>query len=130
MGGPRGRRVAVGDAVLVDGFLAGPRSLGAYQAYGGFASYAVAPGEAVHRIPGELSFDQACNLLGNYETAYHCLITRGRLQAGETVLIHGASGSTGLAAVHVAKLARRDGDRDRPLRRASSPWCAHRAPIT
>ncbi len=96
--------VRVGDRVLVDGFLAGPRSSGAYQAYGGFASYAVAPVEAVHRVPGELSFDQACNLLGNYETAYHCLVTRGRLQAGETVLIHGASGATGLAAVHLAKL--------------------------
>jgi NADPH2:quinone reductase len=95
---------AIGDRVLVDGFLAGPRSLGAYQAYGGFASYAVAPREAVHRIPGDLSFDQACHLLGSYETAYHALVTRGRLQAGETVLVHGASGSTGLAAVHVAKL--------------------------
>jgi NADPH2:quinone reductase len=100
-----GDHVAVGDAVLVDGFLAGPRSLGAYQQYGGFASYAVAPGEAVHRIPGELSFDQACCLLGNYETAYHCLLTRGRLAAGETVLVLGASGATGLAAVHVAKIA-------------------------
>ncbi|HEY8090483.1 MAG TPA: NADPH:quinone oxidoreductase family protein [Polyangiaceae bacterium] len=99
-----GGAVEVGDPVLVDGFLAGPRSLGAYRAYGGFASYGVAPVEAVRRIPGALSFDQACNLLGNYETAYHCLITRGRLQAGETVLIHGASGSTGLAAVHLAKL--------------------------
>ena len=96
--------VAVGDAVLVDGFLAGPRSSGAHQRYGGFASYAVAPAEAVRRIPGTLTFDQACNLLGNYETAYHCLVTRGRLAAGETVLVHGASGATGLAAVHVAKL--------------------------
>jgi NADPH2:quinone reductase len=100
-----GGGLAVGTPVLVDGFLAGPRSLGAYQAYGGFASYAVAPVEAVRPIPGGLSFDQACNLLGNYETAYHCLIHRGRLRAGETVLIHGASGSTGLAAVHVAKLS-------------------------
>jgi NADPH2:quinone reductase len=96
--------VKVGDRVLVDGFLAGPRSLGAYQTYGGFASHAVAPVEAVVPIPRTLSFDQAANLLGNYETAYHCLVTRGRLQAGETVLVHGASGSTGLAAVHVAKL--------------------------
>jgi NADPH2:quinone reductase len=96
--------VAVGDRVLVDGFMAGPRSHGAYQAYGGFASYAVAPVEAVLPIPGKLSFDQASNLLGNYETAYHCLVTRGRVQATETVLVHGASGSTGLAAVHVAKL--------------------------
>ncbi|MDB4958007.1 MAG: Quinone oxidoreductase [Myxococcales bacterium] len=96
--------VAIGERVLVDGFLAGPRSHGAYQRYGGFASYAVAPIEAIHRIPGTLSFDEACNLLGNYETAYHCLVTRGRLAAGETVLVNGASGATGLAAVHVAKL--------------------------
>lgn len=93
-----------GDRVLVDGFLAGPRSLGSYQAYGGFATYGVAPVEAVRAVPGDLTFDQACNLLGNYETAFHCLVTRGRLQPGETVLVHGASGSTGLAAVHVAKL--------------------------
>jgi NADPH2:quinone reductase len=96
--------VKVGDAVLVDGLLAGPRSLGSYQAYGGFATYGVAPAEAVHPIPGGLSFDQAACLLGSYETAFHCLVTRGRLQPGETVLVHGASGSTGLAAVHVAKL--------------------------
>lgn len=96
--------VSVGDAVLVDGFLAGPRSLGGYQAYGGFASYGVAPAEAVLRVPGPLTMDQACNLLGNYETAFHCLVTRGKLAAGETLLILGASGSTGLAAVQIAKL--------------------------
>ena len=103
-GSDAARLVSVGDEVLVDGLLAGPRSLGDYQAYGGYASYGVAPAEAVRRIPGGLSFDQACNLLGSYETAYHCLVTRGRVQPGETVLVHGASGSTGLAAVHVAKL--------------------------
>ena len=102
--GPEVKDLAVGARVLVDGFLAGPRSIGAYQAYGGFATHAVAPAEAVRPIPGRLDFDQACNLLGNYETAYHCLVARGRVRAGETVLIHGASGSTGLAAVHVAKL--------------------------
>ena len=99
-----GNEISVGDEVYVDGLLAGPRSLGAYQAYGGYASWAVAPGEAVRRVPPGLSLDQACNLLGNYETAYHCLVARGRVRAGETVLVHGASGSTGLAAVHVAKL--------------------------
>ncbi len=100
----RDAAIAVGERVLVDPFLAGPRSLGAHQGYGGLATYAVAPVEAVHRIPGSLSFDEACNLLGNYETAYHCLVTRGRVQPGETVLVHGASGAVGLAAVHVAKL--------------------------
>ncbi len=94
----------LGSAVYVDGLLAGPRSLGAYQAYGGWASYAVAPVESVRPLPEGLSFDQACNLLGSYETAYHCLVTCGKVQPGETVLIHGASGATGLAAVHLAKL--------------------------
>lgn len=94
----------VGSLVYVDGLQAGPRSLGAYQAYGGFASYAVAPISAVRKVPAQLSLDQACSLLGSYETAYHCLITCGKLRPGETVLIHGASGATGLAAVHIAKL--------------------------
>jgi NADPH2:quinone reductase len=93
-----------GDRVVVDPILAGPRSSGPYRAWGGFATQAVAPREAVHAIPGALSFDQAAGLLGSYETAYHCLVARGRIQPGETVLVHGASGSTGLAAVHIARL--------------------------
>jgi NADPH2:quinone reductase len=96
--------VTPGQRVLVDPFLAGPRSHGPYRAYGGFASYSLAPAEAVLPVPGELTLDEACNLLGNYETAYHALVARGRVAAGETVLVHGASGSVGLAAVHVAKL--------------------------
>lgn len=96
--------VAVGDSVFIDGFVAGPRSPGKYQQYGGFANFAVAPVNAIRKIPNGFSFDQACNLLGSYETAYHCLVTCGQLQAGETVLIHGASGATGLAAVHIAKI--------------------------
>jgi NADPH2:quinone reductase len=99
-----GDAIAVDDEILVDPFLVGPRSLGKYQAWGGFASYAVVPVAAALRIPGSLSLDQACNLLGNYETAYHCLVARGRIQPGETVLVHGASGATGLAAVQIAKL--------------------------
>lgn len=100
-----GDRLDLGDRVLADGALTGPRSLGAHQRWGGWAKYAVAPVEALLRIPGKLDFDQGCNLLGNYETAYHCLIARGRLAAGETVLILGASGATGLAAVQIAKLS-------------------------
>jgi NADPH2:quinone reductase len=104
--GPDANReaLAIGDAVYVDGFLAGPRSIGAYRQWGGFASYAVAPDLAVRRVPTGWTLDEACCLLGNYETAYHCLVARGRLKAGETVLIHGASGSTGLAAVQMAKV--------------------------
>ena len=104
-GSAAGNHVEVGDAVIADGALTGPRSLGAHRAWGGWASWAVAPSEALLRIPGTLSFDEGCNLLGNYETAYHCLIARGRLAAGESVLILGASGATGLAAVQIAKLS-------------------------
>lgn len=95
--------VAVGDRVLADGFLTGPRSGGAHQRWGGMASWAVVPEAAAMPIPEDMSHDQAVNLLGNYETATHVLDVRGRVQPGEWVLINGASGSTGLAAVHVAK---------------------------
>ncbi|MEE2787211.1 MAG: NADPH:quinone oxidoreductase family protein [Myxococcota bacterium] len=93
----------LGQSVFVDCFSVGPRTSGAYQAYGGMASYAVAPATAVRAMPDEFSYEQACNFAGNYETAYHCLVTCGQLQAGETVLVHGASGATGVAAVQIAK---------------------------
>lgn len=96
--------VQVGDRIMADGLLTGPRSLGQHQKYGGFARWAVGPSRAMRLLPAHWSFDQGCNFFGNYETAWHCLIARGQLQGGETVLIHGASGSTGLAAVQVAKL--------------------------
>ncbi|MCA9672339.1 MAG: NADPH:quinone oxidoreductase family protein [Myxococcales bacterium] len=96
--------VAVGDEVLVDALAVGPRSSTEYRGYGGFAHYAVAPADALMPLPRGLSFDQACSFLGSYETAYHCLVARGRVQSGETVLIHGASGATGMAAVQVAKI--------------------------
>lgn len=96
-------RHVVGDRVIADGFRTGPRSSGPHKRYGGFATWAVAPEHALIPLPQALSYDQGANLLGNYETAWHCLVARGRLQPGETVLIHGASGSTGLAAVHVAR---------------------------
>jgi len=97
-------KVNVGERGIADGFLTGPRSSGAHQRWGGFATYAVLPEVAAMPLPKELSFDEGVNLLGNYETAYHVVIHRGRLQAGESVLINGASGSTGLAAVHLAKI--------------------------
>lgn len=93
-----------GAPVMVDGFKVGPRSHGDYRGSGGFATYAVAPADALFHLPEQLSFDQANQFLGSYETAYHCLIARGKLQPGETVLIHGASGATGLAAVHLARI--------------------------
>jgi NADPH:quinone reductase len=94
----------LGDKVYVACFSTGPRSSGPYQSYGGFASYAVAPMDAVYPMPDNFTYDQACNFAGNFETAYHCVVDCGKLQAGETILIHGASGATGLAAVQIAKI--------------------------
>ena len=94
----------IGQRVYVGCFEAGPRTSGPYQKYGGFASFGVAPFHSVQTIPSAFTFAQACNFSGNYETAYHCLVACGKLQKGETILIHGASGATGLAAVHLAKI--------------------------
>lgn len=93
-----------GARVFSDGLLTGPRSLGAYQRWGGYATYALAPANALHAMPEGWGFDQACNLLGSYETAYHVLVRCGQVKPGETVLVLGASGATGLAAVHLCKL--------------------------
>ena len=101
--GPAVSGLAIGDRGMADGLLTGPRSLGAHRRWGGWASWAVAPAKALLPLPEALSFDQGATVLGAYETAYHALVFRGRLQAGESVLIVGASGTTGLAAVHVAK---------------------------
>ena len=95
---------ALGDRVLIDPFRTGPRSSGNYRSYGGYAEYALAPSEAVMMIPKALGFAEACNLLGNVETAYFALKQRAKLSASDTVLILGATGATGLAAVQIAKL--------------------------
>jgi NADPH:quinone reductase len=96
--------VAPGAAVIADGLETGPRSLGSHRRWGGFASYAIAPARAVIPLPPSFTFDEGACLLGGAETAYHALVYRANVQAGETVLVLGATGSTGLAAVAMAKL--------------------------
>lgn len=97
-------RALLGTQVIADGLLTGPRSLGEHRQYGGFASYAIAPSRAAIPLPRGLSLDEGACLLGGYETAYHALVQRARLQAGEHLLVLGATGSTGLAAVQLGKL--------------------------
>jgi NADPH:quinone reductase len=70
---------------------------------GGFAQVAVAPEFFCFRLPDRLDFAQGASLVLNYHTAYFALKLRGRLSEGETVLVHGAAGGVGTAALQVAK---------------------------
>jgi NADPH2:quinone reductase len=75
----------------------------AFCALGGFAETAVAPPFLTFALPDELDFAQGAGLILNYHTAYFSLHLRGRLREGETVLVHGAAGGVGTAALQVAK---------------------------
>lgn len=85
-----GSRFAVGDRVA---FL----TLGAYAEQAAVAEAMTFP------LPDELSFEQGAALVINYHTALFALRDRGRLAAGEIVLVHGAGGGVGSASIQVAK---------------------------
>ena len=70
---------------------------------GGWAQVAVAPEFFTFTLPDELDFAQGAGLVLNYHTAYFSLAVRGRLARGETVLVHGAAGGVGTAAVQIAR---------------------------
>jgi NADPH:quinone reductase len=70
---------------------------------GGWAEVAVAPAHFTFKLPDALSFEQGAGLVLNYHTAYFALKLRGRLQAGEKVLVHGGAGGVGTAVLQVAK---------------------------
>jgi NADPH2:quinone reductase len=75
----------------------------AFCALGAFAEQAVAPPFLTFPLPDALDFAQGASLILNYHTAYFALQRRGRLCAGETVLVHGAAGGVGTAALQVAR---------------------------
>jgi NADPH2:quinone reductase len=70
---------------------------------GGFAEVVTAPAYFTFKLPDALSFEQGAGLVLNYHTAYFALKIRGRLEAGERVLVHGAAGGVGTAGLQVAK---------------------------
>ena len=69
---------------------------------GGFAEYALADADRLARMPERVSFEEAAGLVVGGGTALDGLVDRGRLQAGETVLITAAAGGVGSAAVQLA----------------------------
>ncbi len=70
---------------------------------GGFAEEAVAPLETTFKLPDSISYEQGASIIFNYGTAYFALVERGHLAEGESVLVHGAAGGIGTAAIQVAK---------------------------
>jgi NADPH2:quinone reductase len=71
---------------------------------GGMSSQAVVWAVTCHLMPSHLSFAEASGFIVGYTTGYHCLVERGALKKGEWVLVHGATGGMGLAAVQMAKI--------------------------
>lgn len=86
------RHLSVGDAVL------------SLTGWGGFAEEVVAEASATLPIPEGMDFETAASIMYTYGTSYHALKNRAHLQPGETLLVLGAAGGVGLAAVQLGIL--------------------------
>jgi NADPH:quinone reductase len=89
--GPEARGVKVGDRVMGSGGAA-------------FAEYTLADQARLFHAPSNMNFDEACTLPIALTTMHNAVVTIGALQAGQTVLIQGASSGVGLMAMQIAKL--------------------------
>jgi NADPH2:quinone reductase len=88
---PAGAAVKAGDRVM------------AFTMLGGWAEVVAAPPNMTFRVPEGWSFEAAAGTVMNYHTAHFALHRRGRLKAGETLLVHGAAGGVGTATIQVAR---------------------------
>ncbi|WP_027526416.1 NADPH:quinone oxidoreductase family protein [Bradyrhizobium sp. Ec3.3] len=86
------RGIAVGDKVIVK------------MRYGAYADEAAVASSQLVPMPSTFDYAEGATFLAGHGTAYHALIDRGGLQAGEVLLVHGAGGGVGLAAVEMGKL--------------------------
>jgi len=91
---------AVGDGVTA--FNTGDRVIG-FTRTGAFAEQALAPAEALMPMPPGMDFDVAAAITLTYGTSHHAIVDRGALQPGETMLVLGAAGGVGLAAIEIGK---------------------------
>lgn len=90
--GPGVTKFRLGDRVYTSGSITGA-----------YAQKALCAEAQVHSLPQKISFAQGAALGVPYATAYRALLLRGQAKAGETVLVHGASGGVGTAAVQFAR---------------------------
>lgn len=96
-----GEVVAAGDGV--EGFEPGDRVMAYSTTMGAFAEAGVFRAADLMPVPDDLPLDEAAALLCAHGTAHHALRQRGALRAGETLLVLGAAGGTGGAAVQIGK---------------------------
>ncbi len=93
---------ATGDGV--ECLARGDRVLG-LPLFGGFATHVCVPQNMVHRIPDEMSVEEAAGFALTYGTSHYALTGRGALKPGETLLVLGAAGGIGASAVELGKAA-------------------------
>lgn len=84
--------VSVGDRVIVK------------MRHGAYCDEAVATPSQLIRLPSTFDYAEGATFLAGHGTAYHALIDRGQLKPGEVLLVHGAAGGVGLAAVEIGKM--------------------------
>jgi NADPH:quinone reductase-like Zn-dependent oxidoreductase len=75
----------------------------AFTQFNAYAQWAAVPAQNAYRLPAGMPFDHAAAIPVNYLTAHHSMFTMGNLQPGDRILIHGAAGGVGIAAVQLAK---------------------------
>jgi NADPH:quinone reductase len=94
--------VALGEGV--EGWAVGDRVVGGWGTIGGYAELAVVPSVTARRVPDSVDLALVAGLNYAYGTGLYGLKHRGALQAGETLLVLGAGGAVGLAAVELGRL--------------------------
>ncbi|WP_278261466.1 NADPH:quinone oxidoreductase family protein [Nocardia sp. AG03] len=93
----------VREAPAESGLVAGDRVAALTMLGNAVAEVAVAPGNAVFKLPDNVSLEAGAGILFNDLTVHFCLTKRGRLAPGETVLVHGAAGGIGTSTLRMAK---------------------------
>ena len=86
----------------VAGFVKGDRVMGICA--GGYAEFATLDYRLAMPVPSDLTWEEAGTIPIAFMTEHNALVTQGRLQAGETVLVHAASSGVGVTAIQIAKL--------------------------
>src|ERR1700722_5022040 len=78
-------------------------AVAAFTSFNAYAEWAAVPARQVYRLPSGMPFEEAAAIPVNYATAYYAMFTMGNLLAGDRILIHGAAGGVGIAAVQLAR---------------------------